>query len=395
MRASHATRIGCSLALSVAVAALLPGCATSPQPASGDARCTQAGGTRELQADLLFGRDVAGRGPITDAQRARFVADAVTPRFPDGLTTWDTRGQWRDRETGRIVREESFVSSRPIRPRRSTASPPSAARTPSGSISNRSDSCWRAFARRSERIVLNGSRGRHRHDHAAGFARTTRQTHDAARRTQPPRKRAARWPTTGLRRRRGLDRGNVDAAATARMTARDAFATFITFQAFEADRPTPGHHTGASSLPARARFGDARGPTPRILGDGASRGGRSPSPPPRAAPAARSPASTPPGAQRRRAQAAPTPPAKPRRPKKTGAAGARFLVMRSASPIADQGLLPSNMSMICRFSSGVTGGGVRPAAPAEPSASFALTVGLAAGLKSTLATKPAPGVRSA
>ncbi|EIF67105.1 hypothetical protein BP1258A_0975, partial [Burkholderia pseudomallei 1258a] len=33
------------------------------------------------------------------------------------------------------------------------------------------------------------------------------------------------------------------------MTARDAFATFITFQAFEADRPTPGHHTGASSLP--------------------------------------------------------------------------------------------------------------------------------------------------
>lgn len=81
--------------------------------------------------------------------------------------------------------------------------------------------------------------------------------------------------------------------------------------------------------------------------------------------------------------------------KKTGAAGARFLVMRSASPIADQGLLPSNMSMICRFSSGVTGGGVRPAAPAEPSASFALTVGLAAGLKSTLATKPAPGVRSA
>lgn len=81
----------------------------APASLGGDARCTQAGGTRELQADLLFGRDVAGRGPITDAQRARFVADAVTPRFPDGLTTWDTRGQWRDRETGRIVREESFV----------------------------------------------------------------------------------------------------------------------------------------------------------------------------------------------------------------------------------------------------------------------------------------------
>lgn len=148
---------------------------------------------------------------------------------------------------------------------------------------------------------------------------------------------------------------------------------------------------------ARARFGDARGPTSRILGDGASCGGRSPSPPPRAAPAARSPASTPPGAQRRRAQAAPTPPAKPRRPKKRAppAPVSSSCDPHRRSPIADQGLLPSNMSMICRFSSGVTGGGVRPAAPAEPSASFALTVGLAAGLKSTLATKPAPGVRSA
>ncbi|EIP89037.1 hypothetical protein A33K_15138 [Burkholderia humptydooensis MSMB43] len=104
---THSTWIG-GIALIAAVAAL-PGCATSPQPASSDARCAQAGGTRELQADLLFGRDIAGRGPVTDAERARFVADAVTPRFPDGITTWDTRGQWRDRETGGVVHEKSFV----------------------------------------------------------------------------------------------------------------------------------------------------------------------------------------------------------------------------------------------------------------------------------------------
>ena len=47
-----------------------------------------------LQADLLFGRDIAGRDPVTDAERTAFLADI---------------GQWRDRTTGRIVRETSFV----------------------------------------------------------------------------------------------------------------------------------------------------------------------------------------------------------------------------------------------------------------------------------------------
>ena len=56
--------------------------------------------------------------------------------------------------------------------------------------------------------------------------------------------------------------------------------------------------------------------------------------------------------------------------------------------------LLSNMSMICCFSCGVTGGGASPAAPAEPSASFAL-IAFSAGLMSTFATKPLPGVRSA
>ncbi|VVU50053.1 hypothetical protein BAN20980_02763 [Burkholderia anthina] len=62
-----------------------------------------------LQADLLFGRDIAGRGPVTDEERTAFLADVVTPRFPDGFTVWDTRGQWRDRATGRTIRETGFV----------------------------------------------------------------------------------------------------------------------------------------------------------------------------------------------------------------------------------------------------------------------------------------------
>lgn len=71
--------------------------------------CAQPGEHAALQADLLFGRDIAGRGPVTDAERAAFLADTVTPRFPDGLTVWDAHGQWRDRATGGITREDSFV----------------------------------------------------------------------------------------------------------------------------------------------------------------------------------------------------------------------------------------------------------------------------------------------
>ncbi|RQP37127.1 DUF3574 domain-containing protein [Burkholderia ubonensis] len=96
-----------SLAFSIA---LLSGCAATQPPSAGEpAFCAQAVGSRQLQADLLFGRDIAGRGPVTDAERAAFLSDVVTPRFPDGFTSWDTRGQWRDRATGRITREDSFV----------------------------------------------------------------------------------------------------------------------------------------------------------------------------------------------------------------------------------------------------------------------------------------------
>ncbi|RQQ59442.1 DUF3574 domain-containing protein [Burkholderia stagnalis] len=90
--------------------ALLSGCAATQLPAAADpTSCAQAGGSRQLQADLLFGRDIAGRGPVTDVERAAFLADVVTPRFPDGFTFWDTHGQWRDRTSGRVTREDSFV----------------------------------------------------------------------------------------------------------------------------------------------------------------------------------------------------------------------------------------------------------------------------------------------
>lgn len=59
------------------------------------------------QVDLYFGRDIAGTAEVSDAQWVRFLDEEVTPRFPDGLTVSDARGQYRNRISGRIGRERS------------------------------------------------------------------------------------------------------------------------------------------------------------------------------------------------------------------------------------------------------------------------------------------------
>ncbi len=55
-------------------------------------------------AELLF-----GRGNVSDFNWNRFVDAEVTPRFPDGLTIYDARGQWRNPQTSKISRERSKV----------------------------------------------------------------------------------------------------------------------------------------------------------------------------------------------------------------------------------------------------------------------------------------------
>jgi hypothetical protein len=58
-------------------------------------------------AELLFGRDIGHRVGVSESDWARFVARKMMPRFPDGLTVTDAVGQWRDRDSGRIVHEPS------------------------------------------------------------------------------------------------------------------------------------------------------------------------------------------------------------------------------------------------------------------------------------------------
>ena len=90
---------------------LLAGCA-GPQ-----ALLCPAGEDSAAVADLLFGRNIGHRLGVSEAAWRRFLAAQVAPRFPDGLTVFDTTGQWRDTDTGRVVREPSKVVTVVLRDR--------------------------------------------------------------------------------------------------------------------------------------------------------------------------------------------------------------------------------------------------------------------------------------
>jgi hypothetical protein len=60
-------------------------------------------------AHLLFGRKIGDRLGVSAAQFGRFVDREISPRFPDGLTVFDTAGVWRDTLRGILVHEPGKV----------------------------------------------------------------------------------------------------------------------------------------------------------------------------------------------------------------------------------------------------------------------------------------------
>jgi hypothetical protein len=58
-----------------------------------------------LVAELFFGRNIPGRGPLIDAEWAEFAAQVITPNFPAGFTVIDGQGQWQNPVTGQIARD--------------------------------------------------------------------------------------------------------------------------------------------------------------------------------------------------------------------------------------------------------------------------------------------------
>jgi hypothetical protein len=62
-----------------------------------------------LVAELFFGRDIRGRGPLSEAEWADFAAQIVTPNFPDGFTVTDGNGQWQNPATREITRQPTKI----------------------------------------------------------------------------------------------------------------------------------------------------------------------------------------------------------------------------------------------------------------------------------------------
>lgn len=58
-----------------------------------------------MRTELFFGMDKPTGGTVSETEWQKFVADIVTPRFPDGLTVDDALGQYLDGKT--LVREKS------------------------------------------------------------------------------------------------------------------------------------------------------------------------------------------------------------------------------------------------------------------------------------------------
>ncbi|HEX4713043.1 DUF3574 domain-containing protein [Phenylobacterium sp.] len=81
----------------------LVGCATTPP-----APACPAGQEYRHTAQLFFGRNVADKPGVSEADFRKFVDEELTPRFPDGLTVLDGGGQWRGEEN-RLIREAAKV----------------------------------------------------------------------------------------------------------------------------------------------------------------------------------------------------------------------------------------------------------------------------------------------
>jgi hypothetical protein len=82
-------------------ALLLAGCA-----ALGPVECP--GGERPAVTETLYFGSARIGGAVTGEEWTAFLRDVVTPRFPEGFTTWRASGQWRGASNA-IMSEKSFV----------------------------------------------------------------------------------------------------------------------------------------------------------------------------------------------------------------------------------------------------------------------------------------------
>lgn len=91
--------------IAAVVSCLLMVAACAP---GGDAVCPE-GMDSFTEINVYFGQEKDNGDTVEEDEWQGFLADTVTPRFPDGLTVLDARGQWLDTADGRLYREFTKV----------------------------------------------------------------------------------------------------------------------------------------------------------------------------------------------------------------------------------------------------------------------------------------------
>lgn len=106
------------LGVALAVATASCGPAAGPAPAYALVPASMGPGKAMIADRLFFGRAIPGGGSVSEEEWAAFLAQEITPRFPEGLTVWHAEGQWTDSH-GQLVRESVLVVEvlRPAGPR--------------------------------------------------------------------------------------------------------------------------------------------------------------------------------------------------------------------------------------------------------------------------------------
>ena len=78
-----------------------------PQTYTEQRRCVSIlNGAMFMRTELLFGMSRSSGPDITESEFQSFIDDQVTPRFPDGLTVLNGKGQFRD-SSSTIVQEKA------------------------------------------------------------------------------------------------------------------------------------------------------------------------------------------------------------------------------------------------------------------------------------------------
>ena len=89
------------IAAAVACLLFVAGCV-----AGGDTVCPD-GMDFFTEINVYFGLEKGSGVTLTEEEWQSFLADTVTPHFPDGLTVLDARGQWFDTTEGRLYQEST------------------------------------------------------------------------------------------------------------------------------------------------------------------------------------------------------------------------------------------------------------------------------------------------